>query len=405
MKSPKFIATTVAPTMRLGWLRHATPEALDRFMGKQGFEDSVVAASPLRSADFAMLFTYMHRRFGPGHVGADDYKDIGAYWLLTTPLPDLFVFVKPTVGNIGESFLPMYAGSVSVGSEMVGDRLKKMLEAYERTLLDLLRPVCERDVQFNVLGEIKSDSADYGFKGESPAYHPSSGTPMPRGLFGGSDWHRLMTIFGGLADKDHAAGLGRFLGGLEDDAFRQIEAAHHRARPLFAAGVSVSNVEGKERLIERLKLTPRQVEHMKAFIRGGRTLGDDPLPSSLLTQKDDVAAAARCLDVMGLDGSYVRKTAGRIAEERRFRKEWAAMVAASGGMFEDSAFPKEFRKLDDVAVGEIVARLVEMGQTGMVEWAEDLRSEDGGSAILVRVFEALILQICHENAVGSASDA
>lgn len=69
-------------------------------------DDAVLGGTPLKKCQWATLFAYMHRRFGPPHIGGDDYKDLSASWMLTTPDCEVFVRVNPSLSGPGFSFSP-----------------------------------------------------------------------------------------------------------------------------------------------------------------------------------------------------------------------------------------------------------------------------------------------------------
>lgn len=174
--------------------------------------DPVLEASPLAGVDWATLFAYMHRRFGPPHLGADPYKDLSAGWLLSTPEPDIFLRIQPAFGA-WFSLSPMI-DSDEKGHELELDPADKerALNAYRDVLLDLMRPVAVRDSSINALGRIDESTemaaALFGVGDEDEdagfgvSYAPSSGYPMPLGFFGGEDWPTLVEIVSSYGDDD-----------------------------------------------------------------------------------------------------------------------------------------------------------------------------------------------------------
>ncbi len=190
-----FIATTTTPG-GLCWRRLIhTP-----------MDDSVLKETPLKDAGWATLFAYMHRRFGPPHVAGDDYKDLSASWILTTPDPNALVQVKPSLS----SFVPSFTPYVRMEG-LLGD-YEQFAAAYRDTLLDLLRPVCVRDSLINAMGKVGPDAdlwaedEDTGERIYEVRYHPSCGTPIPHGLFGGEAWGDLCALIALLGGGDMAAG-------------------------------------------------------------------------------------------------------------------------------------------------------------------------------------------------------
>lgn len=195
---------------------------------------AVIDGSPLRDCDWATLFAYMHRRFGPPHLAGDDYKDLSAAWLLTTPDPELFVAVRPSLSGPAFSFTAHTSAAATpdwrAGDRMglTEERVSALAAAYRATLVDLMRPVCVRDQQFNALGQVKDRSelmaydaaageAIYGAK-----YHPSCGYPMPAGLFGGDDWAALCRIVSHAGDGNYALGKQRLLAELQEERLARL---------------------------------------------------------------------------------------------------------------------------------------------------------------------------------------
>lgn len=65
-----------------------------RFGGLKG--DAVMAPVFKQDLHYGAVFVYMQRRFGFPNEGSDDYKEL-AKWSITTPMPDMILYVTPTV--------------------------------------------------------------------------------------------------------------------------------------------------------------------------------------------------------------------------------------------------------------------------------------------------------------------
>ncbi len=68
------------------------------FYGENFGDPSPVFSLFPKTIDYGHLFAYLFRRFGYPNVGWDDYKNLVCY-MLTTPLPNLFMRITPYVGD------------------------------------------------------------------------------------------------------------------------------------------------------------------------------------------------------------------------------------------------------------------------------------------------------------------
>lgn len=75
------------------------PKCADRLEGVRfgGLgRDAVMAPVFKQDLHYGAVFVYMQRRFGFPNEVSDDYKDL-AKWSITTPMPDMILYVRPTV--------------------------------------------------------------------------------------------------------------------------------------------------------------------------------------------------------------------------------------------------------------------------------------------------------------------
>lgn len=109
-----------------------------------------------RKMEYGPLFVYLFRRFGPSEWGSDDHKSI-AGWFLTTPNPDVILWVTPCV----------YGGKYSFGYGVHIDKYNdrrneqqrcEVVAAMQATMQDLLSPVFVRDTAINALGRVADDA-------------------------------------------------------------------------------------------------------------------------------------------------------------------------------------------------------------------------------------------------------
>lgn len=191
------------------WLWPATPDR------EKLLVDPILEDTPLASAEWAILFAYMHRRFGLPNAGRDNYKDLSAAWLLTSPDPDLFLLVGPSLSGAWFCFTPYLRtdkGGFLRGLDIPKERRAELGAAYRVVLLDLLRPVCIRDAHINALGELDDDDPLLEFDEDADRYlfevdqHSSCGWASPPGLFGGEEWGKFCELVSDLGRGDIAAG-------------------------------------------------------------------------------------------------------------------------------------------------------------------------------------------------------
>lgn len=179
-------------------------------------EDKVLEDTPLRAVDWAYLHAYMTRRFGPPHLGTPG-KVLSGAWMLTTPDPDTFVEVRPTVGAPGFSFVPLMRGEEdAMGVRLPAERQAMAAAAYRATLIDLLRPVRTDDPAINALGE--ADLYDPALGADEEGYnplrvesHPSTGYATPLGVNDGKTWQELWGLIALIGDGDAIAGRDALL--------------------------------------------------------------------------------------------------------------------------------------------------------------------------------------------------
>lgn len=93
--------------LKLGQIPDRSQVAHIDFYGEKYGDPSPVLSQFPDKIDYGHLFAYLFRRFGYPNVGWDSYKNLVCY-LLTTPLPNLFLRITPYVGgdvDIGFQFI------------------------------------------------------------------------------------------------------------------------------------------------------------------------------------------------------------------------------------------------------------------------------------------------------------
>ncbi|TAM95238.1 MAG: hypothetical protein EPN45_23160, partial [Rhizobiaceae bacterium] len=273
LPDPTFISTTVD---RWGGRLVECRDLWDGY----SLHDAVLDSTPLKKCQWATLFAYMHRRFGLPHMGGDDYKDLSASWMLTTPDREVFVRVNPSLSGPGFSLAPYLlmprdtTNRVHRASELnlPTERVAAIRKAYRTALLDLLRPVCVRDSDINALGVLGDSALDQALMETdedeaSDAYklrfHPSCGYSMPLGLFGGNDWPILCSLIRHLGDGDMEAGRAKALEVLQRDVYGEAAGAGWQVHRLML--LSARNQRGA--VAAGLGLVPGDVARFDAELK------------------------------------------------------------------------------------------------------------------------------------------
>lgn len=412
MFDKNFIASRF--TRNGGWL-HSLREANDETREVVGYalEDKVLERTPLKDAEVSMLFTYMHRRFGLPSLGGDDYKDLSAGWLITTPMEDLALIVSPSFAGMGFSFMPVVSmpGKARDGlQEITGERLQAMTSAYERTLLDFLRPVIQRDMDFNVMGEISDENPvpDWHAEDEEdddacerlPRYHETCGLPMPDGVFGNKDWQQLLALLGRMGGGDIARGMEVFVLEAEERALENARKARPEIIPIIAAGFFLAGIGNAREKISMLGVDAED-KRVGEFVRGANGNGGDAKPSDWLMSvtEGDIRESAELVSAFGVGTHYMTKGIENIARAQRYTIEWARFVDISGREFDEDLIP-DVQYITGAAVEVWRRNVAAAGDTRLSEWAEGLADDTIGRQTLAR-----ILSVLHSEKVKAARNA
>lgn len=331
LPDPNFVSTTVDQ-----W-GGTLVECRDLWDG-YSLDDAVLDSTPLKKCRWPTLFAYMHRRFGPPHIGGDDYKDLSASWMLTTPDCEVFVRVNPSLSGPGFSFSPYLVMPRDAPlrahrpSELnlPADRVDAIRKAYRATLLDLLRPVCVRDHYINALGELGDSVLDQALvecnDDESNAYelrfHPSCGYAMPLGLFGGNEWPILCSLIRHLGDGDLEAGRVKALQVLQRDVYAEAAAAGWQVHRLMLLGAR----NQREAVAAGLGLGADDVAR---FDDEFRALHDRENPNrSIVDEMTDAAvdSASDFLHRLGLLDAELDETVRGMRRDKAVSEAWAELV-------------------------------------------------------------------------------
>lgn len=385
---------------RGGWM-HSLREANDESRDLLGnaLDDKILAASPLATVETAMLFTYMHRRFGLPNIGGDDYKDLSAAWTITTPRDDLVLLVRPSFAGSGFSFMPaviLPSRETAALKEVVGERLASLAAAYERTLVDLLRPVIQRDMDFNVLGEISDENpapdwtvCDDDSYDDVPRYHETCGLPMPEGVFGGPHWERLLSTFHTMGGGDYAAGIARFIEDVENRASVALTDAREDIRPLIASGFCLAGLQDAKSRIEQLGLQaddPRIAEFCQAA--WGRGLSAEPSAWIMQITSQDVAEAVDLVKAFGFTTTTLANGAEHLERAQHVHLEWTLLKSITHGEIDEALIP-DVPYITEAAVELWRRNLADSGDTAVSEWADRLSTDERGRWTLTHILSVL----------------
>lgn len=322
-------------------------------------EDPVLESTPLKDVDWSTLFAYLHRRFGPPHMGGDDYKDLSAGWMLTTPDDRVFVLVSPSLSGPGFSFSPYYLKSQEESPALrslvlPSERIEVVKAAFRSTLLDLLRPVGVRDHLINAMGELGDSESDQALQDceegnvDGSPYiverHPSCGYPMPSGLFGGKEWATLCTVIRELGKGDMQAGRAVAIEQLQRPVFDEAAKQSTEVKRLML----MADFNQRGFLVKGLNLAETEVATLNADLEtlsgpGGR---ESALVSELTLQ--DAETAIGFLSRLGLEGQGLKRRIKDLHIDKTVAESFRELQALPDQDFPDGAIPENVydKKLD-----------------------------------------------------------
>jgi hypothetical protein len=374
-----------------GWLR-SLRESNDiaRKLVGYALNDLVLKKTPLRNVETSMLFTYMHRRFGHGNLAEDNFKALGAGWRLTTPHPKLILFVTPSFSAPGFSFAPYVTADTErepldwLTEEIVAE----MATAYRRTLLDLLRPVCQRDAYFNALGQITQDNRAPAWtqpkndreRETFPEYHETSGVPMPDGVFGNENWYRLLGLLNAKGGGDTAAGVQSMIDDAENAAFEELFDESEKLHPVIGALLWSSGSKDARRLVDRIGLDEVGLDRVRELFRVvGNAWVQDVSEWLLSLVEAEVRRCGRIVERFGLFGE-VDKCVKNLLVAQSFAVEWKLMAELFGEAYDDD-FVADDRYPTETTISLFRDRVAEAGLASVVEWYDRLGASATGRTV------------------------
>lgn len=374
------------------WVRELIPCA--HLWEGYALEEPVLESTPLKKVNWANLFAYMHRRFGPPHVGGDDYKDLSAGWILTTPDSKVFVGVSPNLSGPGFSLTPYYQSSKEDNFRQELNlplgRIEEVKIAYRATLLDLLRPVCVRDHLINAMGELGDSKLDeslkeYNENEDEMLYeverHSSSGYPMPTGLFGGEDWVKLCTIIEQLGNGDMQKGRSAVIKLLQKDIFEEAAKQTKQVKLLML----MADYNQREVLKEGLKLS---TEEMAVFDAELNTLISQKINESSVISElnlEDAEIATKMLLKLGMGSHGLKKRIINLKIDKSVAESFNALKKIAQDNFPDDAIPTSFIGKDVNLIEYMRDAFKAHGRQDLNNWLDETLKKPYGSEALNQI--------------------
>jgi hypothetical protein len=385
--------TDFTATTAIAW--NGTLYPCRRIWKGSALDDEVLNETPMRKAGWATLFAYMHRRFGLPHLGGDDYKDLSAGWMLTSPDDGVFVNVSPALTAPGFSFTPYAAlapgqdaSALRYGDSGVSpERGAAIRQAYKDTLVDLLRPVCVRDSHINALGAVGGTARDeallaYDEENDRCVYevrfHPSSGYAMPPGLFGGDDWAIMCNLIRDLGHGDVAVGRSALISLLHQRAIDEAAKAPWPVQRLMLLAAWAD----RHGLGKRLGLAEDDIGRFEAEIFALNERRDRSIVDEMTD--DVVKAAIGFLARLGLDDEDLAENVGRYRLEKAGAEIWQELSSIAGE-FPDTALPDDPAEIGAALPDVMRAGFAGHGRPDLVTWVDSATQKPGGLDALIRV--------------------
>lgn len=377
----RFRTASVELTGDLRWVRYELmpPDRLRRGLG-----DAVLQSTPLAEVDWANLFAYMHRRFGPPTLGSDDYKDASAAWLLRSPDPQVFVRVLPSPSGAWNSFLVGVPPALAPSSEGLDTRhLTRVARAYRAVLMDLLRPVCVRDIEINALGRVEDDRlCRHDEKRDEPVYmvdyHESCGRGIPLGVVG-EGWPDLLSALDILGDGDIPRGMVQMVNLGRERIASTLRTEPSRVRNLVLACAGDSPQVG-----ELVSAAGPQIKVMREMLFEG-LVRNRRVPA---WTDEELVRAGRMVYALG--GSVdVDEAVQALRMAKRMDGFWIGLSRACRGDFPDEFVPSTDLWTDMNEVSRVIRRIRRGKYPALSAWLGGLLREPDGRETFARMLYRL----------------
>lgn len=365
--------------------------------GGYALEEPVLESTPLKEVNWATLFAYMHRRFGPPHMGGDVYKDLSAGWMLTTKDALVFVKVSPSLSGSGFSFTPYHQQSPkdsrSCDFELPASRIEEVKTAYRVTLLDLLRPVGVRDHLMNAMGELGDSELDQTLENfdedseDGSPYiverHASSGYPIPAGLFGGDEWSTLCTIIRELGDGDMALGRKAVISLIQKQVFDEAATQTKEVKRLMF----MANYGQRDVIAHGLNLSCAEIASFNADFKIISGTDADALNSTLVSELrlEDVETAAALLARLGMSGHGLKKRVINFKINQAIDESYSQLQLLAGNDFPEESIPANVFDENIDLEGYMRASFRLHGRQDLLEWLDSTLARAYGRQALSQI--------------------
>ncbi len=288
-------------------------------IGLRALGDEVLYGTPLGEAGYGPLMAYMQRRFGFPSYDGDRRKDVCGSWCVSTPDPDLFLFVTPGTRGAFTTFIPYLRTPETrdeYGRHVVPcERRSALREAYRTALLDLLRPVHTDGDFINALGVVEKGTllADYPGRGNDHTFEAdhsrASTSSVPVEVAGTREWDEMLSMLARLGGGDRLQGTRRLVAMGRRAILDEVKGTPRHIRILVAAG-AVGPWHGQ--VMEGLDLPQDEIvsagEVARAFLRSGTNdVTSFKVPDFT---EDEAREATRILGSLGIDAPMLKALRG-----------------------------------------------------------------------------------------------
>ncbi len=349
----------------------------------------MIASTPLKEVEWSQLFAYMYRRFGPPHVGGDDYKDLAAGWLITTPDPSLCLMVSPSLSGADFSLKPYFTpGDAKADPRLVDalpdSRVAELKVAYRATLVDLLRPVCVRDSWINAMGEVDEESSLLAYNDDEDTHlytaerHDSSGNGIPLGLLGGKDWNALVGMLHTMGLGDMESGKREAIALLRKEVFSDVQRASAAVKLLMVLTAGAEH----DLLIKGLGLGG---DELQAFEMDLKRLKDPASSKGDLVRQMDAMTVKTALDFkkrLGMSTRHLKETVQSLHLSNSVAEAFEDLRKVDKNQFPDIDFPRDVWIPETDLAAQLKGAFVKKAASEFCDWVDQTLARPEGAMAL-----------------------
>lgn len=367
-------------------------------IGLSGLGDKVLYGTPLGDADYGPLTAYMQRRFGFPSSDGDHLTSICGSWCISSPDPDLFLFVSPSTKPAFSVFSP-YMRTPGERDEygryvVAPERQAVLREAYRTALIDLIRPVRLDGNSINALGEVDHGSLldDYPGHGDTHTFEadhsPAAASSIPVEIAGTREWDEMLSMLARLGDGEMLQGLGRLVAMGRKAILDDVRAGSRHLRILVAAG-SVGPWHAT--VMEGLDLPADEVEEAGEVARAFLLRHQQDVTSLKVPDfaEDEAREATRILGSLGINAPMLKALRG-YRHTCRLRVEFDRFCDLA-----KAGYPEELLDRDATATG-LAAKLRGVGNEALAVEVERLQAEEEGTYLLLNIVTAYASRVARE---------